>query len=161
MENKRRYRHPYDDDTKEFKSCAGNQFEAEERLVIDDDGLWSLEQVGVVDQQARIDAERESTDLKTMIERYKNSGDISHLNRVSGGSFVDLSGAPTSLAEYYQVIADAEAEFMSQPLSVREQFGHNPVAYFNDVMAKARAAAVADLTPVAPAVEPKGDVVSE
>lgn len=149
----KRYRHPYDEDTKAFKSNAGNQFEVEEKLVIDDEGLWSLEKVGVIDQQAMIDSHRESTDLKSMIERYKNNGDTSGLASRSG-VFLDITGAPDNLASYYQIIADAEAEFMSQPLSVREQFGHNPVLYFNDVIARAKATAVAE--PVTPAVEPKG-----
>lgn len=157
MENKRKYRHPYDDDTARFTSCVGNQFEVEEKLVIDGEGQWALEQVGVVDQQALIDASRESTDLKTMIERYKNSGDIGVLNRVRSGVFLDLSGAPENFAEYYQIIADAEAEFMSLPLSVREQHGHNPVQYFNAMLSQQRSS----VPEVTPTVEPKGDVVIE
>lgn len=111
------------DDFERVPSCAGSPEVPEYAPVIDESGLVSLEQVGIVNLASYIDSFRESCDLNVILSRYAN-GDTSVLSRTQG-SYFDATEMPSSYAEMLQTVITAETEFNKLPLDVRERFDNS------------------------------------
>lgn len=88
-----------------------------------DDGQIKLVVSGCEDTDELIESYRMSTDLKTLINRFKN-GDESALHRFEP-VYADLSDFPKDYASALQSIINAESAFTALPMSIREQFGND------------------------------------
>lgn len=97
-------------------------------LNFDEDGKKELIETGRINTYERIQSWKESCDLKSILARFAN-GDISALNR-NTPIFGDFTFAPSTLADYYNRINQAEQEFYKLPLDVRAKFNHSPSEYF-------------------------------
>lgn len=71
-----------------------------------------------------IQAHRESTEIERIVKRALN-GDMSVLNAMEG-QYLDITGAPESLAHAQQIIINAKKEFEKLDLSTRAKFDNNP-----------------------------------
>lgn len=108
---------------KKFVSCSGDRYRAVYTPEIKSDGLIDLVQTGVEDLQQYIDSFKDSCDLSLMVQRFL-AGDETAL-RNGNPVFMDLLGAPKSLAEAYALNFRAEAAFQNLPATVKDQFGNN------------------------------------
>lgn len=90
---------------------------------ISKDGVIQLVVTGKEDLVEYMNSFRDSTDPEILIERFMN-GDAS---AITGGNpmFLDLLGAPKTLAEAYALNMRAEKAFENLPVSVRNQFGNS------------------------------------
>lgn len=70
-----------------------------------------------------IQAHREETEIERIVKRAMQ-GDMSVLNAVAG-QYIDVSGAPKSLAEAQQVIINAKRDFEKLDPEVRQKFDNN------------------------------------
>lgn len=88
---------------------------------IEKDGTVSLKENGFYDTDEMIESHRASTELSTLISRYKN-GDLSALNQVNG-FYADVSDAPKNLAEAMQYVLNAENIFNALPVDKKKIYG--------------------------------------
>lgn len=144
------------------KTEPGSRIHTTYTLMYDKDGKRDLEPTGKIDIYQQIQSYRSSCDLKILLERYKD-GDVMALESIRAGKqplYGDFSDAPGTLAEYYQRISQAEADFAAMPVSVREKFNFSASEYFASIGSQYWADAVG-IKPIAPVVEEKGDVKDE
>lgn len=87
------------------------------------DGKIELTKSGEENVQELIDSYRETTDMAFII-RQLNIGNTEVLNEKKG-DYGDYTKVPTSMMEAKQMEIDAEREFLSLPMEVREQFDNN------------------------------------
>lgn len=107
----------------EFFSCPGDRFRPVYTPDIQKDGGIELVQTGVEDLQEYINSFKDSCDVSVAVERFM-AGDETALCR-GNPAFMDLLGAPKTLAEAYAINFRAEAAFANLPAKIREQFGNN------------------------------------
>lgn len=110
-------------DYKEYVSCPGSRFRPVYEPVIGDDGVITLRQIDVVDYYAKIQSDAPYCDIGYLLKRY-SAGDSTAL-QMSKGFFADVTSAPHSLAEAYELNVRCESAFKSLPLAVREKFDHS------------------------------------
>lgn len=70
-----------------------------------------------------IQAHREETEIERIVKRAMQ-GDLSVLNAITG-QYIDVSGAPNSLAEAQQVIINAKRDFEKLDPEIRQKFDNN------------------------------------
>lgn len=75
-----------------------------------------------------IQAERDGTDLKRMLERYEN-GDESALSKVQG-MYIDTVALPKNYAQLYEAVAIHNQVFDSMPVEIKEKYHNNPAEYW-------------------------------
>lgn len=100
-------------------------------LVIDKFGHQKLEQDGVENIYDKIQAYHDGCALKCILARYKETGDVSLLNRKSG-AFFDSTDMPDSLLGMYKKVNEGKEFFNNLPLEVRQQFNND----FGEFLAK-------------------------
>lgn len=106
-----------------FVSCSGDRYRPVFTPEVMDDGQIDLVQTGVEDIQQYIDSFKDSCDISVMVQRFL-AGDETAL-RNGNPVFMDILGAPKTLAEAYQLNFRAEAAFNNLPVDVREKFNNN------------------------------------
>lgn len=106
-----------------FVSCSGDRFRPVYTPEIAVDGQIELVQTGVEDLQQYIDSFKDSCDISVMVQRFI-AGDETAL-RNGNPVFMDLLGAPKTLAEAYAMNFRAEAAFNNLPADVRAKFNNN------------------------------------
>lgn len=94
------------------------------------DGTIELVVTGKEDLWELYNSYADSCDLNSLIERFE-AGDVSALNR-GNPVFLDLLGAPKSLAEAYQMNFRAEAAFEGLPAQIREKFDNSFMKFLSD-----------------------------
>lgn len=94
------------------------------------DGTIELVVTGKEDLWELYNSFADSCDINSLIERY-DAGDVSALNR-GNPVFLDLLGAPKSLAEAYQMNFRAEAAFEGLPAQIREKFDNSFMKFLSD-----------------------------
>lgn len=75
----------------------------------------------------------EQCDINNIMKKYKQTGEITHLNKKTG-IYGDFSNMP-SYQEALHTVIKAEQEFMTLPADVRKKFDNNPqqfVDFIND-----------------------------
>lgn len=96
---------------------------------------------------------RDECDVNKIVERYKRSGLVNHVNRVQP-TYGDFSGAVDLFAAMNMVRA-AEARFRTLPARVRAAVDHDPVELLNALADEERTAELMELglevEPAAPA----------
>lgn len=73
-------------------------------------------------------AARDSVDIKKILERYR-AGDDTALDRVNG-FYLDTVDIPRNLSEMYDAVSKQNEIFDSMPIEIKEQYGHNPAAFW-------------------------------
>ena len=88
-----------------------------------ENGVIELQETGKKDLYGLIQSHKDSVDIHVLLAQYKN-GDMEALNKVQG-FFTDVTEMPKTYAETFQRLKDAEAQFLSLPVEVRDKFGHS------------------------------------
>lgn len=110
-----------------------------EKLV---NGVVTLVESGHRDVNEYIQSSRDDCDVYSVIERF-NRGDVSALNQVDGGQFMDVIGLPTNLAQAQQMLIDVQSRFDNLPASVKQKFD-NSASVFVDRIANGGVQALID-----------------
>lgn len=113
-----------------FLSNPGDRYRAVYTPDVQKDGQIDLVQTGVEDLQQYIDSFKDSCDVSLMVQRYL-AGDETAL-RNGNPVFMDLLGAPKSLAEAYALNFRAEAAFGNLPAEIKDQFGNNYCQFLSE-----------------------------
>lgn len=91
--------------------------------VFDKNGVMSLEETGKENLYDYIQSHADSVDIHVILKQFA-AGDVSVLSRVQG-AYGDFTQMPKTFAEALNTMVAAEQYFMSLPVEVRAQFGHN------------------------------------
>lgn len=102
---------------------AGSQLKTLYSPVFDKQGRMSLEVTGQENLYDYIQSHADSVDIHVILKQFEQ-GDASVLSRVQG-AYGDFTQMPKSFAEALNTMIAAEQYFMSLPVDVRAQFGHN------------------------------------
>lgn len=95
------------------------------------DGKEVLVPVGEHDIYPEIQSHAKSVDINEIILRHQR-GDIDVLAQ-RAGMYGDFTNLPTSYAELYQSVLDAQAYFDSLPLDIRQKFDHSFSKFFTSI----------------------------
>lgn len=101
------------------------------QLSLAPDGKEVLVPVGEHDIYPEIQSHAKSVDINEIVLRYQR-GDIDVLAQ-RAGIYGDFTNMPTSYAELYQNVLDAQAYFDSLPLEVRQKFDHSFSKFFTSI----------------------------
>ena len=96
----------------------------------DDKGEIIVEKTSETDFQAYIESFAESSSLEYLISKYE-MGDPEALNQVKG-SYFDASNMPTSYAELFNMVNEAQDTFESLPVDIKDLYGNDPVKFFSE-----------------------------
>lgn len=122
------FRTQYSDDVNKFLTCPGDPEQKTYKYAIVD-GIKQLVHDDFTNTQDYIESFAESTDLHNIIARFMN-GDESVLD-VRKGFYADLRSFPTSYAEIYEHIQEAQNTFNSLPPEIRQEFDNSYMKYFD------------------------------
>lgn len=86
---------------------------------------------GTVNIYDEIQSHRESVELSTLLQRYAQ-GDISALNQIEG-VYADVVDMPSTYAELFNRVRDAENSFNALPEDVRSLFDNSPVSFWQSI----------------------------
>lgn len=98
---------------------------------VNDDGTIELIPSGKEDWQAYIGSFADECDINTIVARFVN-GDVNALS-VRNGVYGDFTEMPKTYAEMLQLQIDAQNQFNSLPLDIKEKFNND----FNQFIATA------------------------
>lgn len=125
---KRRFRSAYDTfSEKNEPTPAGTKIITEHRESITKDGRRELIKDREINIYEQIQASAESCEIQTILRRAAE-GDTNILNIVNG-QYIDVTGAPSSLAEAQQFVIRAKDEFDKLPKDIRYKFENNAEMY--------------------------------
>lgn len=115
----------------EVNSNSGDRFNITYNFKYDENGLETLTESGKIDVYEKIQSFKDSCDLQVLLMRYAN-GDTSALN-ARPIFYGDISDAPKSLSEHYQLLHDAEVAFDRLPADVRANFDYDVVKFYSSI----------------------------
>lgn len=153
---------------KRVTSPVSSSIIPEFKLSLDVNGSEILVQCGERDIYPEIQSYAKSVDINEIVLRYQR-GDLEVLAQRTG-TYMDLTDMPTSYAELYQRVLDAEDMFNDLPLEVRQKFDHSFSKFFSQIGTTAWSEAMELINESAAKVEPvvtepvaaeKGDDVVE
>lgn len=121
------FRTPYNNYSDEHTSPSGEKVVLEHEEIIDTKGKRHLNATRKVNIYDRIQASREQTEIDTILRR-ATEGDYNALNMVNG-QYIDVTGAPASLAEAQQFVIHAKNQFDELPKEIRAKFENNAEMY--------------------------------
>ena len=121
------FRIPYKSYSEEHETPSGEKIVLEHEEIIDLKGKRSLTATREVNIYERIQASRESTEIETILRR-ATEGDYNALSMVNG-NYIDITGAPASLAEAQQFVIHAKNQFDELPKEIRAKFENNAEMY--------------------------------
>lgn len=101
------------------------------QLSLAPDGKEVLIAVGEHDIYPEIQSHAKSVDINEIVLRHQR-GDIDVLAQ-RAGMYGDFTNMPTSYAELYQNVLDAQSYFDSLPLEVRQKFDHSFSKFFTSI----------------------------
>ncbi len=113
-----------------LRSNPGSPFKPEKLLQVVN-GRYDLVEVGQSNLYSEIQSHKDSCDIYKLLERYQ-AGDVSALSRVAG-QYIDITDAPTTLAEAYTFVSNAEKFFSKLPLKLRDAYDHDPSKFISDL----------------------------
>lgn len=93
------------------------------------DGTIDLVESGKIDINEMINSQRESTDIAYILQKMKETGDISALTQAQG-VYGDFTEFPTTYAEILQLRIDSENSFYQLDPEVRAKFDNDFNKYF-------------------------------
>lgn len=86
---------------------------------------------GTVNLYDDIQSHRQSVELSTLLQRYAQ-GDVSALNKIDG-VYADVVDMPSTYAELFNRVRDAENSFNALPDDVRALFDNSPVSFWQSI----------------------------
>lgn len=86
---------------------------------------------GTVNIYDEIQSHRQSVELSTLLQRYAQ-GDVSVLNQTEG-VYADVVDMPSTYAELFNRVRDAENSFNALPDDVRSLFDNSPVSFWKSI----------------------------
>ena len=95
----------------------------------DEDG-YPVE-TGTVNIYDEIQSHRQSVELSTLLQRYAQ-GDVTALNQIEG-VYADVVDMPSTYAELFNRVRDAENSFNALPEDVRALFDNSPVSFWQSI----------------------------
>lgn len=95
----------------------------------DEDGLPV--ESGTVNIYDEIQSHRQSVELSTLLQRYAQ-GDVTALNQIEG-VYADVVDMPSTYAELFNRVRDAENSFNALPDDVRALFDNSPVSFWQSI----------------------------
>lgn len=104
-------------------SDPGSPIAPEYALIINDEGVQELVQVGEINTFDQIQSHADSVDIHNILARYAN-GDETVLNKAVSMYF-DASELPDNMADMYRTVANGEHLFNKLPVDIRAQFNHS------------------------------------
>ena len=116
---------------KDVFSVSGEKDRPNYKPQYNEAGAYELVEDGVFHSYDDIQAWLPTCDMGTIIERYIRTGDTELLNR-RAAFYADTTDLPTNYAELHNMLQHADEVFMSLPVEVREEFGHNPAGFYSD-----------------------------
>lgn len=105
------------------KSAVGSKEKVELVGKFDRDGHLDLVENGKVNIYEKIQADRKSVDIHSIMRRYA-AGETDVLNRVQG-FYADVSNLPTNYIDVLNAVHRGQALFDSMSKEVRAKFDHN------------------------------------
>lgn len=111
-----------------FKTPSGSASRIVYSPKVCDDGSIELIESGKENFYDYIQSFRESCDIHIILKKALN-GDDSGLRRVQG-FYADITSMPKTRAEMLQVVIDAERNFNSLPLEIKERFDNDFNKFF-------------------------------
>lgn len=124
---KAKFRTAYDHTTEDYVTPSGTKEVVEHREEIDKNGKRHLIKDRVIPWYDKIQASAESCEIQTILRR-ASEGDFNALNAVQG-NYIDITGAPASLAEAQQFVIRAKQEFEKLPKDIKAKFDNNAEIY--------------------------------
>lgn len=112
-----------------FVSPSGNGFVDVYELVTDKkSGSEEVVKTGKKNLFEEIQAYRESTEIANIINRFLN-GETDVLKQVQG-AYMDVTNAPTSYADYFAKVKEAEKIFNQLPDAIKDKFDNSAEKFF-------------------------------
>lgn len=103
-----------------------------DKMILKDvDGIMEPVKVGEDDLYAYIQSHKDSVDINKILERYR-AGDDTALRQVQA-HYLDLEGAPQSLAEMYSFVKNTTSYFEGLPLDIRKEYNFNVSEFVADI----------------------------
>ena len=111
--------------TRQAKRCTptGEKYQMEHTPHMGLDGLRKLEKDNPKPIYEMIQASREQCEIERIVKRALN-GDVNALNAVEG-QYLDITGAPKSLAHAQQIIINAKRDFEKLDTETKKKFDNN------------------------------------
>lgn len=101
-------------------STPGEALQPEYQLVMKEDGVYDLEQVGYTDLHKLIQSHKDSVDINLIMSRIEN-GETDLLERAKG-FYADVTELPINLKDALNVGLQGERLFENLPVDVKEKF---------------------------------------
>lgn len=98
---------------------------------------------GTVNIYDEIQSHRQSVELSTLLQRYAQ-GDVTALNQIEG-VYADVVDMPSTYAELFNRVRDAENSFNALPDDVRALFDNSPVSFWQSIGTPEFATKIAEL----------------
>lgn len=89
-----------------------------------DSGKIELVATGQIDTYSEIQSHRDSVDINVLLAKYAQSGDPSILNKART-QFMDVSGMPTSMAGFFNLVEDGRRTFDALPVDERAKYNNS------------------------------------
>lgn len=119
---------------KEFVTPSGDKIQMEHTPHMGKDGRRRLVKDNPKPIYEMIQAHRESCEIERVVKRAMN-GDTSVLNAIEG-QYIDITGAPKSLAEAQQIIINAKRDFELLDVETRKKFDNNVEVFIAEAGSK-------------------------
>lgn len=103
-------------------SRSGSQYKPVYTPHITDSGIVELEQTGFEDTVEYMNSFKDQLDPNSIVKRMTLG---EYIPPVGPGVFMDVVGAPSSLAEAMQVLARTEAQFNALPVEIKQKFDNS------------------------------------
>lgn len=113
---------------------SGEKEEMTFRLEIDDYGHKSIVPDKPINVYDKIQSYKDECDIKAIVERAL-AGDETALNQRTG-TYMDITGAPESMADAMRKIKAAEDAFGKMPKEIREKFNNSAAEYIAQLGSK-------------------------
>lgn len=133
------FRNQYDNRGDCDCTCHGR---AEKPTYTADDNGYPV-QTGTVNLYDEIQSHRQSVELSTLLQRYAQ-GDVTALNKIEG-VYADVVDMPSTYAELFNRVRDAENSFNALPEDVRVLFDNSPVSFWQSIGTPEFASKIAEL----------------
>lgn len=98
---------------------------------------------GTVNIYDEIQSHRQSVEPSTLLQRYAQ-GDVTALNQIEG-VYADVVDMPSTYAELFNRVRDAENSFNALPEDVRSLFDNSPVSFWQSIGTPEFASKIAQL----------------
>lgn len=124
-----KFKTAYSFDPSEYVTCPGDPNQQTYKYEIID-GVKQLVPDSFTDTQAFIQSFAESADIHTIIARFM-AGETEVLD-VKKGFYADVRTFPTTYAEIYSHIQEAQRTFDALPVDVKAEFDNSYMKYFDE-----------------------------